>query len=44
MACCHHLASFDNQLIGDSLEIEMFNATGSKINFNVEKALFEVQI
>jgi len=32
MVSCHALAQFEGQFIGDPLDIEMFEATGWKIN------------
>ena len=32
MACCHGLATVNGDLIGDPLEVKMFEATGAKLD------------
>lgn len=43
MASCHHLTMIDSTLSGDILEIEMFNYSGWRINFDCTDCKFEVQ-
>ncbi|KAM3144366.1 hypothetical protein pb186bvf_003530 [Paramecium bursaria] len=37
IASCHHLLNINNQLTGDQLDLEMFNLSGWKIDFNNQK-------
>ncbi|CAD8127301.1 unnamed protein product [Paramecium sonneborni] len=37
MACCHHLVLVNQELLGDPLEMEMFNKTNWQINFDEQK-------
>lgn len=34
MACCHHLVTVKDELLGDPLELEMFKMTNWKITFD----------